>query len=400
MLDGVQIYLFLLLAVAAGWLLGRWRGARSRTSAEDSTELFADYFVGLNYLLNDEPDEAIDTFIKSLEVNSDTIETHLALGALLRRRGKVDKAIKVHQTLLARPGLDQQRIDAIRLQLAIDYITAGLLDRAERLLKEILEEDTPAKWDALRHLITIYQTEKEWQQAIDCSRHLLTSSVFRRNQEVRSAAAHYCCELAELRVAESQFSQARELIKRAFTFDRHSVRAALLLADIEQKLGNYRAALRELLRTARGHADFTGRILQPMAECYQQLNARDEYEQVLRELLAADRCDVHVMVALARLIQAQGGDASAVRFLTGQLEREPNLAGVLELLRIQVPAADGELQTNLQQLQKMLNQLLGKRPFYRCHHCGYEARTLYWLCPSCQKWDRMRPILEASNLWN
>lgn len=399
MLDGLQIYGFLLLAVAAGWLLGRWRGSRTQASSHESAALFPDYFVGLNYLLNDEPDEAIDTFIKSLEVNSDTIETHLALGALLRRRGKVDKAIKVHQTLLARPGLDQQRIDATRLQLAIDYIAAGLLDRAERLLKEILEEDTPAKWDALQHLITIYQTEKEWQQAVDCSRHLLTSSVFRRNQEVRSAAAHYCCELAELRFTERQFSKARELIKRAFTFDRRSVRAALLLAEIEQKLGNYRAALRELLRIARGHGDFTGRILQPMAECYQQLNARDEYEQVLRELLA-EQADIHVIVALSRVIQAQGGDARAVRFLNEQLEREPHLAGVLELLRIQVPVTEGELQTNLQRLQKMLKQLLGRRPFYRCHHCGYEAKSLYWLCPSCQKWDRMRPIVEATNLWN
>lgn len=399
MLDGLQLYGFLLLAVAAGWLLGRWGALRSRDGEGDTKALFEDYFVGLNYLLNDEPDEAIDTFIKALEVTSDTIETHLALGALLRRRGKVDKAIKVHQTLLARPGLDQQRIDSTRLQLAIDYIAAGLLDRAERLLNEILEADTPAKWDALQHLIIIYQTEKEWQQAIDCSRHLLTNSAFRRNQEVRSAAAHYCCELAELRVAESQYSKARELIKRAFAFDRHSIRATLLLAEIEQKLGNYRAALRELLRVARGHGDFTGRILQPLAECYQQLNAREEYEQVLRELLA-EQADIHVAVALSRLIQAQGGEASAVSFLNEHLQREPYLAGVLELLRLQVPHAEGELQINLQRLQKMLNQLHARRPIYRCNHCGYEARSLYWLCPSCQKWGRMRPILEASNLWN
>lgn len=399
MLDGLQLYVLLLLAVALGWGLGRWEVSRRRDAPEDTSTLFADYFVGLNYLLNDEPDEAIDTFIKSLEVNSDTIETHLALGALLRRRGKVDKAIKVHQTLLARPGLDQPLTDATRLQLAIDYIAAGLLDRAERLLKEILEENTPAKWEALQHLITIYQTEKEWQQAIDCSRLLLTSSVFRRNQEVRSAAAHYCCELAEIRVAEGQFSTARELIRKAFTFDRRSIRAALLLAEIEQKLGNFRAALREYLRVARGHGDFIGRVLEPMAECYRQLDASEEYEQLLRELLA-QQTEIHVMLALARRIRAHGGDGNALQFLNEQLEREPYLAGVLEVLRIQVPDTEGGLQLNLQRLQKMLDQLLGKRPFYRCNHCGYEARTLYWLCPSCQKWDRMRPIQEASNLWN
>lgn len=399
MLDGLQLYVLLLLAIALGWGLGRWRLTRRRDAPKDTTAVFADYFVGLNYLLNDEPDEAIDTFIKALEVNSDTIETHLALGALLRRRGKVDKAIKVHQTLLVRPGLDQGLIDATRLQLAIDYIAAGLLDRAERLLREILDENTPAKWEALQHLITIYQTEKEWQQAIDSSRLLLTSSVFRRNQEVRSAAAHYCCELAEIKVAAGHFSGARELIRKAFTFDRRSIRAALLLAELEQKLGNYREALREYLRVARGQPEFVGRVLEPMAECYRQLNASNEYEQLLRELLA-ERADIHVVVALARRIQAQGGDANALQFLHEQLDRDPYLAGVLEVLRIQVPYTDGELQISLQRLQKMLNQLLGKRPFYRCNHCGYEARTLYWLCPSCQKWDRMRPIQEASNLWN
>jgi lipopolysaccharide biosynthesis regulator YciM len=107
-----------------------------------------------------------------------------------------------------------------------------------------------------------------------------------------------------------------------------------------------------------------------------------------------------MLLALARLIRVQGGDSSAIQYLNQQLEKTPYLSGVLELLRYQLPHAEGELQTNLHRLQEMIDQLLSRRPFYRCNHCGYEAKSLYWLCPSCQKWDRMQPIMEASKLWN
>ena len=174
-MESLVIYLILLLAIVAGWVLGRFTARNRKEQTRDTGDIFEDYFVGLNYLLNDEPDEAIDTFIKALEINSETFETHLALGALLRRRGKVDKAIKVHQNLLGKPGLEPSFSDSTRLQLAVDYISAGLLDRAERLLDDILSENSPAKWDALRHLITIYQTEKEWEKAINCSAMLLAN---------------------------------------------------------------------------------------------------------------------------------------------------------------------------------------------------------------------------------
>lgn len=401
MLAGFEIYFILLLAVIAGWLLGRFNRRLSKPGKSSATtsEMLSEYFVGLNYLLNDEPDEAIDTFIKGLEVNSDTVETHLALGALLRRRGKVDKAIKVHQTLLARPGLEQRFVDSTRLQLANDYIAAGLLDRAERLLNEILEENTGAKWEALSHLITIYQTEKEWAKAIDATRHLLASNAYRGDVELRSRGAHYCCEVVDQLLADKQYNQARDWIKKAFTFDRHSIRASLLLAEIEQQLGNYRAALRELLRICRTHAEFTGQLLPALQACYEELNERKEYERLLQELLLEHK-DIHVALELARLIRSTEGDSNAIQFLNKQLEHTPYLDGVLALLGMQVSQADGGMRINLQRLQSMIELLLSKRPHYRCENCGYEAKSLSWNCPSCKKWDNMKPILETSKLWN
>ena len=393
-MESFWIYFLLLIAVMAGWILGRLSAPRSFAKDRATNDMFADYFVGLNYLLNDEPDEAIDTFIKALETNNDTVETHLALGALLRRRGKVDKAIKVHQALLARPGLDKAFTDSTRLQLSIDYISAGLLDRAERLLKEILSEGSNAKWEALRHLITIYQREKEWGKAIDCSTQLLTNNNHKRDIEIRAAAAHYCCELEEQNLISAQNSNAKDEIKRAFAFDRKNVRASLLLARIEQRLGNFKSAIKELVRIRTNNPEFTSQVLGPLAECYEQIHNMPEYEKLLTNTLP-DEPDVSVVLALSDLVKNRAGDEAAIEFLNDYLTRKPSLAGLVELLKLQIPRADSIVSSNLSLLQQMVDRLVRKNPAYQCNHCGYESRSLYWLCPSCQKWDRIKQILEA-----
>ena len=395
-MNGISIYIILLIAVAAGWALGRMTSPRARTGSAPK-DFYQDYFVGLNYLLNDEPDEAIDTFIKSLEVNSDTIETHLALGALLRRRGKVDKAIQVHQSLLARPRLEQSVVDSTRIQLARDYITSGLLDRAERLLNEILSEDSPAQCKALKLLIRVYQTEKEWEKAIDCSRRLLRHTVYKKDMEIRSAAAHYCCELAETQIAQEQYRIARDHIKRAFSFDRKNVRASFILAEIEQKLGNYKAAINELVRIRSIMPEFVSQTLGPLAECFEQLENLPEYEKLLKASLP-DEPDISVVLALSDLVKKRSGDEAAIEFLNEYLIRKPSLPALLELLRLQIPQTDQKVVGNLSLLQQMIDSLLRKKPSYQCNHCGYESKNLYWLCPSCKKCDKIKPISDSESL--
>ena len=395
-MESLVIYLILLLAIVAGWVLGRFTARNRKEQTRDTGNIFEDYFVGLNYLLNDEPDEAIDTFIKALEINSETFETHLALGALLRRRGKVDKAIKVHQTLLARPGLEPSFSNSTRLQLAVDYISAGLLDRAERLLDDILSENSPAKWDALRHLITIYQTEKEWEKAINCSAMLLANSAYKKEVELKAAAAHYCCEFAEQFLKEEQPKKARELIKRAFSFDKDNVRASLLLARIEQLVGNFKSATKYLIKARKNNPEFISHILGPLAECYEQLQNMPEYEELLSNSLP-DEPDVSVVLALSQLIKNRAGDEAAIEFLNDYLTKKPSLTGLVELLRLQIPKAGAKVGSNLSLLQLTVDKVLRKKPAYQCNHCGYESRNLYWLCPSCKKWDKIKPIMEADS---
>lgn len=389
-MENLSLYLLLLVAMGCGWGLALFTG-RNRRRLRHGRDIFDDYFVGLNYLLNDEPDEAIDTFIKALELNSETVETHLALGALLRRRGKVDNAIKVHQALLARPGLESNFTDATRLQLAIDYISAGLLDRAERLLNEILNECSPMKWDALRHLIDIYQTEKEWESAISCSNQLLANSAYKRDPEIRVAAANFCCELADQLLVREQLNKAKEHARMSFTFDRKSIRASLLLARIEQLLGNYKAAIKELIRIRKNYPEFTGAILQQLELCYARMDASADFGKLLADFFAQSP-DSNVLLALARHKKKFTDSAEALSFLREHIQQTPSLPAIVETLGLQLPSTDSEIQVNFSLLQQAVKQLQQRKAAYQCHHCGYESKTLYWLCPSCQKWDKIRPL--------
>jgi lipopolysaccharide biosynthesis regulator YciM len=394
-MENFAIYILLLVAIGTGWTIGRVSKAGKKGSTGKG-DIYQDYFVGLNFLLNDEPDEAIDTFIKALEINSETVDTQLALGALLRRRGKVDKAIQVHQALLARPSLNQSVIDATRIQLARDYITSGLLDRAERLLQEILSEDSSAQWEALTLLITIYQTEKEWEKAIDCSRRLLKNVEYKKNSETRAAAAHYCCELAENMIRQEQFRTAREHIRRAFGFDRKSIRASLILANIEQQLENYKAAIKELDRIRVNSPVFVSQVLGPLMQCYERLGNLSEYEKLLTNSLSHDP-DISVVLSLCDLIRKREGDESAISFLNDYMNKSPSLAGLMKLLTLQIPQSDEKVRGDLKLVKQTVDRLLIKSSAYQCDHCGYESKSLYWLCPSCKKWNRIKPIVETES---
>ena len=390
-MESLTFYLLLLTAISAGWLLGRLGSSKYTHTKASNSDLFQDYFVGLNYLLNDEPDEAIDTFIKALEINSKTIETHLALGALLRRRGKVDKAINVHQALLARPNLERDFSNSVRLQLALNYIAAGLLDRAERLLKEILEDGGQAKWDALRQLITVYQTEKDWENAIACSSALLKNARFRKDPTLLGGAAHYCCEIAQLHLHNNRDTQARSEIKRAFTFERNSTRAMLLLADLEQRQGNYTAAIKDLLRVREVKPQFIAQLLEPLAFCHESLGTRADFEKLLRKMVLEDS-STEAALMLVKITNASSENVEAVSLLREHLEHLPSSGALIELLELLLDGVDVNVASSLELLLNLVKAQAHVSSEYRCHHCGFETKNFFWMCPSCKRWDKISPI--------
>jgi len=393
--SGILFYATLLVAVAAGWSIA-WVSLRSRYQSKRSVkDIYHDYFVGLNYLLGDEPDEAIDTFIRALEINSDTIETHLALGTLLRRRGKVDKAIKVHQELLARPELDSQFSDSVRLELSHDYVAAGLLDRAEQLLKELLSDSSESKLNALFQLTTVYQIEKEWQEAIDAIKTLLADPRYRKDKSIRSVGAHFCCELAEQAMANEQPQVARDHIKNAFRFDRNSARASFLMARLEKMTNNLARAIKELVRIRNLHPEFISEIIEPMAECYQQLGEKGDIREFEKFLLSCldDQPRASTLLKLVELVRTGDSEASAMVLLSSRLRQNPSLKGIVAMLQVHVSKTEGQLQHDLLQTVEILKLLLQAKPGYQCDQCGFETRSLYWQCSSCQKWDTVKPHL-------
>lgn len=361
------------------------------------------YYRGLNYLLDGRPDGAVDHFISALEVNSETLETHIALGNVLRRRGEVDRAIRIHQNLLARPDLPRPQMHIAHLELARDYIGAGLLDRAERLLLDLVEESDDQRDVGRQHLIEIYRSESEWVRAIDESRALLPRKSLLRTtpqvpqlsgQDVNVQLAHFYCELALEKLTAKEHEIARKLLHSALECDPSCVRASLELGKLEGLAGNNRRAIKALTRVVEQDPDFLPEAIPVLRECYSALGEEAALSGFLRK-----RLDAHpstpLMLAVVEDLRRDSGDEAASQFLAGRLADVPSLRGLQRLIRLQEPVAERSTDAVLM-LSLLLDRLIEERPAYRCDHCGFSAKTLLWFCPGCKYWGTFRTIRTAA----
>ncbi len=395
MIDSWQFFL-VFSAVAIGWLLGRI--GRLGPNA-DSGPQHRQYYKGLNYLLNDQPDSALDSFITSLEVNSETLETHIAVGNLMRRKGEVDRAIRIHQNLLSRPSLPRLHLHHAHLELARDYISAGLLDRAERLLKDLIEESVELRDISMRHLMEIYQDEKEWIKAIHVARQLLPrrsllKSAVTADRAVVRALSHYCCELAKRAIRKNDYQSARAYLKKALSYDSSSVRASMLVADIEFQTGHYRRAIKNLRKVRGQDPAFIPETMELLNASYEHLGRSEEYYRYLMEALDHSP-SVSILLPVAEHMAKVQGDAAAGAFLGQQLIRSPSLRVLAKLVELYVATSQGQAKDNLSILQMLIEQLMQSKPQYQCHHCGFSGRRLHWLCPSCKQWGQIKAIRGA-----
>lgn len=382
----VTSYLLLLLPVAAvcGWYYGSRKS--TTTAKRPNSSLPRDYFVGLNYLINEQPDKAVDVFIKLLEVDSDTVETHLALGSLFRRRGEVDRAIRIHQNIIARPQLaKQQRIYALA-ELAQDYLSAGVLDRAERLLLELIDlgENTAS---SLQNLLHIYQQQKDWEQAIVIAQKL--EMVSRRS--MRTMIAHFYCELAEQLRDKNQWQRADYYLKRATVTDSRCARASIIKADMYLKQSEFKSAIQHLQQVKQQDPDYISEVIGPLCHCYEQLKKEEELMTYLEECLA-DYPRVSVVLALADLYRKWQGDRSAIEFIASQIQEHPSLRGLAHLIELYLDNSYGDARSKLLILRELVADLLAAKPIYRCTHCGFPAKHLFWQCPKCRSWSTVKPI--------
>ncbi len=381
----VETLVFLLpLAAFSGWLVGR--RTRMAKTERRGTDIPSDYLKGMNYLLNEQPDEAIETFIQMLDVDSNTVETHLALGGLFRRRGEVDRAIRIHQNLIARPTLNKDERTQALFELGQDYMRAGLLDRAETLLSELVDRD-PHHRSALRLLLDIYQQEKEWQNAIQIAK----KYELRTGENLSTRIAQFYCELAEHVRAEGEPLRALKILKKSLSEERSCVRASLLEADIEISAGDAKSALRAAQRVEHQDADFIPEALPLIKRSYQMLGRTDELTRYLQRLLDDHSC-IAIVLELALLIyDAQGGE-SAEKFVTNFLKHTPSVFGIDRLIDLNLERVKDEVKDKLLVLKKVTGGILENKPLYQCNHCGFNGRTLYWQCPGCKHWNTVKPV--------
>ena len=377
--------LFLLLPIAAvsGFVMGR----RSLSNKEKKhSNIPLDYLKGLNFLLDEQPDKAIDLFIQMLEVNNDTVETHLALGSLFRRRGEVDRAIRIHQNLIARPTLlPAQRAHAL-FELGQDYMKAGLFDRAETLFGELVES-SPHSEQALKYLLDIYQQEKDWVNAIKIAQRISAKT----GKSFSDLISHFYCEQAETANKQGEPARAMKLSKKAISINKNCVRASLLEAQIEHEAGNENAAIRALKRIEQQDPAYLPEILGPLLHCYKNLNKPEEMLHYLRDILTRHDA-ISIMLNLSDLLQHYQNDEMAEAFIEEFLHHRPSLRGMDRLIDINIKHAKEPVQEKLRILKSVTSQLLEDKPVYSCHVCGFNGKTLHWQCPGCKRWDTVKPI--------
>jgi lipopolysaccharide biosynthesis regulator YciM len=378
-----------LLLPAAAWS-GWWVAHRQIANLKDNQTghpFSREYVVGLNYLLNEQPDKAVDVFIKLLEVDTDTAETHLALGSLFRRRGEVDRAIRIHQNLIARPQLSLlQRKEAL-MALAQDYMSAGVFDRAERIFLEVVDIGGTREVNSLRGLLAIYQQEKSWENALDVLKKIEAST----NTSMNSQAAHYYCEIATEFLKQTSYEKAHQAIKQALSIDRSSVRASLMSANFEMRNGRYKQAIRDLKRVPEHDPEFLTEIIELLVICHRELDTMEECIDYLEQTLTEHPRASVIFVIGDYLCQEKSMDV-AIEFVSTKLGQHPSIRGLNRLIYWHLESAQGKVRSKLQMLYDITSKFLHNKPIYRCGHCGYSGKLMHWLCPSCKHWGRVKPI--------
>lgn len=381
------LWLLLPVAAASGWWAGRRSARPAPGDAGPGARPPNDYFRGLNYLLNEQQDEAIEVFLRLVEVDSETIETHLALGNLFRRRGEVDRAIRIHQHLIARPNLAREHRAYALLELARDYMRAGVLDRAEGLFSELVRGRMHVV-EASRQLLTIYEREREWRAAIDTAHELQRAS----GRPMGHVIAHYWCELADAERRTGDGRAARNLAGKALSADPGSVRASILEGDLAMEDRQYRQAVRAFRRVESQDPAFLPEVIERLLEAL----ARAEHPSVLTAYIDNLRGRYNgfsVVRAATRIIRQREGEAAAREFFREQMLRRPSLRGLREWVAMELDHASERSRPGTEVVLDMLDRLLESKPIYQCHQCGHQGKVLHWQCPSCRSWNSVKPII-------
>lgn len=379
----LPLILALFAAAAMGWLAARFLSNRGASQTPGAAFPEA-YFQGLNFLLNEEPDKALEVFLRMVEVDNDTVETHFALGNLYRRRGEVDKAIRVHENIMERPALSAaHRLNAM-LALGEDYFRAGLFDRAERLFQQ-LADGGKHHVSALRYLLRIYEQQRDWEQAIQVHGRLVAVT----SAEHPTAIAHYHCELAQRAHQTGNVAAAREHLHRVREVQRNFPRGALVRADVALTMNEPELALRLCQRVVELHPRLLPLALPRVVRALRGEDAghlQERFKAWIRPEPAA-----RAELAYAAIVAGLEQETFVRDCLRDLLREDPNL-GEIALALAGNPGALSDDQ--LGDLAAALGRIFRRTQRYRCVECGFASAAHFWQCPGCRSWDAFAPVAQ------
>ncbi|WP_372986780.1 lipopolysaccharide assembly protein LapB [Marinobacter sp.] len=383
-MDIVLQWLLLTVAVAAGWMAGRLgsnnRSSKTAISDEDSVR------DRLQFLFTNYSDQAVENFVQSLAVNKDTVSLHLSIGSHFRNKGETDRAILIHQNLLARPELPGRFSPQVTMELALDYLNAGLLDRAEALLHQILGDREYGR-DAALQLIELYQQEREWGKAADVARTLAKGD---SDLVLFKALAYITCELAEQALKHDDRWTAQKLAKEALEYDHSCVRATLILMSLQVRQGSFREASKESLKVFDQNPEFGPEAIDRLMKLEREHGDVGRLVKKLRKLYEKYP-STSLLLALVESVERSSGRPAAIDLLRQELESRPSVRGLLRL--VEMAGYEKGMTTDEGRLVSRIGHLLlSNRPVYRCVNCGFSGQQLHWLCPSCKQWETIRPI--------
>lgn len=378
-----QLWMLLIfpLFFGMGWLAAR---IDIKDLLSESSVLPHSYFQGLNFLLNEQQDKAIEAFIEVVKVDPQTVELHFALGSLFRRRGEVDRALRMHHNLVDRADLDDDKRQHAIFELAQDYLKAGILDRAESLFREL--ESTSYAKQSLEFLLELFQKEHDWLKAIAVTQRLAAVS----GQSYSKQAAFFYCELASDEIAGGDPVAAREHLQQALQDDPNAVRATMMLGDLLLSEGKHEEAINLWKNIEAQDAQYLPLVAERLLSTYQSLNREADGIALLREYLSKYH-SLDLMNVVFTGVLKNEGPAAAYQLVRDDLERNPTLLGLDKLLEARLLEVPAGMRADIELVKDLVHKRTRNLAMYQCDHCGFKARQFYWHCPACQAWGSYSP---------
>ena len=377
----------IMTSLLIGWIFGRWTRPRNRDRKKVKTiaNSSESYARGLNFLLTNQSDKAIRTFTELVEVDRDTIEIHITLGNLFRSKGEVDRAIKIHQNLLARPNLTRPQRNMAIAELANDYMKAGFHDRAEKLYREMtkLKDDDLL---AYQRLLDLYIAEKSWHEACECAQVL-----YNRGEPDAAVVLSQChCEIAQSALTAGNKKLARINLARALEIDQNCVRAGLLLIELHLNIGDYTAARKLLQRLIKNNPEYMVLYIDPARSIFLQGKESGVYQNFLEHQYQKNPSN-RLAIALLEHFTNNNQIEKARDFLEQILKKSPSFDAFDFALRF-LQSEPGQLPETWESLSEFLKKMQSKKIEYTCSNCGYGSHAIQWNCPSCNSWSSMKTV--------